>query len=252
MDQDAIAALNRLNQRFYSERAAAFARTRRCIWPGWERLWRSVQPILRSAAQPLVIDAGCGDGRFLRWLDEHHQGPLRAVALDFSAPLQAALRAQSWRDGVAIEAHCVDLLDDAALATAIGGRTARLVIALAVLHHLPGATTRMHVLQQLAARVAPGGLLAVSVWRFLDSGRIRARARPVDGAAEPGDYLLPFSDAGAAPRYCHHLDDAECDRLIATLPLQLIDDFAADGSGGRLNRYLLFARPGSPSSQTRP
>ena len=45
---------------------------------------------------------------------------------------------------------------------------------------------------------------------------------------------------GGTPRYCHHTDEAESERLTAALPLVRADHYLADGREGTLNRYVLL------------
>jgi SAM-dependent methyltransferase len=125
------------------------------------------------------------------------------------------------------------------------------VALLGVLHHLPGAHVRLRVLQEAAARLAPGGVLAFTVWRFATEPRFAGKVvpwaelnrrlrRPLDLAQlEEGDVLLPFGHDPTALRYCHGVGEGELAGWLAALP-PVVDDYLADGAGGQLNRYLIF------------
>ncbi|MEM7675444.1 MAG: class I SAM-dependent methyltransferase, partial [Myxococcota bacterium] len=52
-----------INQTFYRRFAAAFDETRTGAWPGWHRLLQTERP-------RRVLDLGCGNGRFARFLSK--------------------------------------------------------------------------------------------------------------------------------------------------------------------------------------
>jgi len=137
-----------------------------------------------------------------------------------------------------------------------------LVVLMGVLHHVPGRATRAALVRAAAARVAEGGLLALTLWRF--AGRPRFEKRRVDWSAvgsvggapidpsqlEPGDALLRFGSApDAAPRYCHHTDPAELDVWTAETGLEPVARYTADGAQGDLNLHWIARAPAAPSRE---
>ncbi|MEP7293679.1 MAG: hypothetical protein ABI835_17965, partial [Chloroflexota bacterium] len=58
---------------------------------------------------------------------------------------------------------------------------------------------------------------------------------------EPGDYLLDWRRGVIQDclRYCHHLDDAEHARLVATTGLIALDQYRADAA----NLYMILRQP---------
>jgi hypothetical protein len=137
--------------------------------------------------------------------------------------------------------------------TAIPGGTFDLVCVLGVLHHVPGRTARQQLLGELASRLSPRGLLAVTIWRLTDDPRFttrvvrfadynRAAAEPIAlDQLEPGDTLLRWGNGGAPARYCHFPDAHESEQLLGASGLRIVERFHADGRGGRLNEYALLA-----------
>src|SRR5689334_4959803 len=77
MDATTIARLNQINREFYRIAAEDFDETRGESWPGWERLL----PYLRAPLS-VVLDVGCGNGRFGMFLQEN------IVGAQILAPLQ--------------------------------------------------------------------------------------------------------------------------------------------------------------------
>ena len=57
---------------------------------------------------------------------------------------------------------------------------------------------------------------------------------------DPGDHLLYWGQGGDAVRYCHMADDAELARWLDGLGLREVDRFRADGSGERMNDYVVL------------
>jgi SAM-dependent methyltransferase len=119
-----------------------------------------------------------------------------------------------------------------------------LVALFGVLHHVPGAERRADLIRALSDRVAPGGVLAFTAWRFATQPRFQAHQveAPADLALDPGDVLLDWRAEGVhAVRYCHALDDELTD-LVRESGLLLLDAYRADGQSGDLNDYRLLRR----------
>lgn len=250
MDEATIARLNAINRDFYAITAASFSRTRRSPWPGWSHLL----PFLTDTPRLTVLDAGCGNGRFGLFLAQNHRNTIQYTGLDNNAALLAeahsALEAETEVD-VRLIQH--DIIQQ----PLPHNDTYALVVLFGMLHHIPGASRRKALLLSLAGRVAAGGVLAFTAWRFYDDERLRSRILPWPTELAPHvehhDYLLdwragdiPAPDGQPALRYCHHVDDAEFNALAEAL---LAEDLAqaavydADGASGRLNRYGIFRRP---------
>jgi SAM-dependent methyltransferase len=236
MDDAKAQRLNDLNRRFYQTAAAEFDRSRGSGWPGWTRLlqWLPMERPLR------VLDAGCGNGRLALFLNDV------GVALDYTgvdsspALLEAAKRALHGLPTVnATWVEADFILNFGVLAAG----PFDFVGLFGVLHHVPGAQRRSDLIAALAQRTAPGGVMAVAAWRFLEHERFRQRIvpAPADLALEHHDYLLDWR-AGPTPalRYCHYTDDTELDSLTRASGLTLIDAFRADGDTGDLNAYRVL------------
>lgn len=232
MDESTALRLNAINSAFYRQTAHDFDATRQRPWSGWTRLLRSVRLPVES-----VLDIGCGNGRFGRFLAAQQAHPFDYCGIDSNADLlaSASVHLQS-----SPHIHA-DLLARDILLQPWPQRSAQLVTLFGLLHHVPGLEKRRSLLRTAADCVLPGGWLAFTAWRFLDSARFQERIVPWsdDFQVEAGDYLLDWRRGSRAVRYCHHIDDAEHDGLITAANLRVVDDYREDGG---LNRYTILQR----------
>ena len=235
MDRATQRRLNAINREFYRRIAGDFDATRQRAWPGWARLLDCIDRPIDS-----VLDLGCGNGRFARFLAQNLARGFRYCGVDSSAALLAAAREQMAPHP---QAAAVWLERDLVLES-LPAQKADLVALFGLLHHVPGRAQRRRLLASAADCVAPGGTLVMAAWRFYDQERFRARIVPWpdDFLVEKHDYLLDWRRGKRAQRYCHYINDAEHEELIEATGLTLLADYRADGAGGDLNRYSILRR----------
>jgi SAM-dependent methyltransferase len=204
-----------------------------------------------------VLDVGCGNGRFAAFLAGRGRR-FRYLGIDASPALLERARERRLPVGTA-SYRCADFLETPP-DECLPPRSFSLVALFGVLHHVPGREQRLRLLRALAARLRPGGLLALTSWQFEAFRRFRDRllawedfnrsARdPIDlSQLEPGDHLLPWGEPGApsgrALRFCHFTDDTEMGGLLAEASLDCVAAFSADGREGNLNRYFTLRSRG--------
>lgn len=260
MDSTTRKQLLELSRAFYEAHAEAFDASRgHQPWPGWTRLLGALPALVgaEDAASPAlrVLDIGCGNARFARFL--HDSGySIQYEGLDANAALLDAARARlpaPLRESVKLAEH--DFLTGDRPGAALPDGPFDLVVLMGVLHHVPGADWRRALLEASAERLAPGGILALAAWQF--GGRPRFARRtvawdslgPILGSPidlkrlEPGDTLLRFGDVPfAPPRYCHQVSEDEFLSWPDILGLEAADEYRADGAAGDLNRYWVLRR----------
>jgi tRNA (uracil-5-)-methyltransferase TRM9 len=242
MDELTIRRLNTINRAFYALTATDFDESRGRPWPGWRRV---LAHLTHMSAPLRVLDVGCGNGRFGRFLARNLPTPLHYHGIDSAPALLESARVAFARMGILQDAilEARDVVESPPDAG-----TYDLVAAFGVLHHVPGAASRLTLVRALAERVAPGGILTFTGWCFWEYPRFRERAVawPADITREPGDHLLDWRRGHAAHtalRYCHYIDDDEHAALVAASGLTAVETFRADGHTGDINRYAVLRRP---------
>ncbi len=259
MDDFTRQQLRTLSLDFYQAQADAFDASRRDLpWPGWQRVVAALREGLRTGAEPLlVLDIGCGNGRFAHFLRQAlTSATLDYTGVDASPALLAAAQARvEWTPPSRADFVLQDFLAEERPGRGLPEAEFALVVLMGVLHHVPSRAWREALLAAAAARLRPGGLLAFTAWQFADRDRYARQriawcdappiaGRPIDAEAlDPGDHLLRFgADPDAAPRYCHQMGEAEFAAWPEQLGLTAVDTFEADGASGDANRYWLLQR----------
>lgn len=245
-----------LTEEFYRANAESFSQTRQSPWQGWVRLLEVVEAA--SGQEPLcVLDLACGNLRFERYLaDALPNRVLSGYAVDNCNPLveagerneSDALSRMSFQNLDAIER-----LSAGCLRESLGAPDAScdLAVSFGFMHHVPLERWRVELLRALVAKVRPGGFVAVSFWRFLNSDKLARKAKETTSRARaglgipelpPNDYLLGWQDTQGLYRYCHHFDEPEIERLLAMVAdsADLVSRFEADGKTGNLNEYVVL------------
>ncbi len=239
MERSAIQKLLDLNRRFYEERGAGFAATRKTLHPGMER---ALAELGRGKG---LLDVGCGHGRVARAWKEGLLPPgyswyvgveqSRAL-LDLAPPeeektrfLQADLASPGWSAPIRSMGFPLDR-----------------AVCFSVLHHVPGREKREDLAREIRSLLPRGGKFAVSVWQFLHVPALASKVRPWSeiGLAgedlEPGDLLYPWGGgAGEALRYVHHFREEELLDLLEKTGFRPLLVFRSDGRTGDLGLYVL-------------
>ncbi len=231
MEEAIVRRLVEINATFYRQLAEPFAASRNAPQPGYERLLPHIPE------RPLaVLDVGCGNGRFGRYLARHRA--ITYTGVDFTPTLFTPI------DGVISRFETRDLSNPESLA---GLGQFDLVACLSTLQHIPGHRNRERLVREMAAHMSPGGLLLLVNWQFLDNARQRRKIVPwsevglESSQVEPGDHLLSWDRDGRGVRYASHIDEENTEKLVKAANLRIVTQFRADGREGNLNLYSLMA-----------
>ncbi|MHB8113900.1 MAG: class I SAM-dependent methyltransferase [Bellilinea sp.] len=249
MDSLTFQHLLHLNQEFYQKFGPAFAATRRRIQPGVRRVVNGLPVGGR------LLDLGCGSGTLALeldklWITGSYFG------LDFSNELLAEARNALHRakpGGVDIRFARADLIDPnwADLAASF---SVDVVLAFAVLHHIPDSAVRARILRQVCDLLPEGGVFIHSEWQFQHSAKLMARRVAWETVGidetelEPGDTLLDWRYALSGQpeqvglRYVHLFTREELAELAAQAGFAVDSEFESDGDGGRLGLYQAWRK----------
>jgi 2-polyprenyl-3-methyl-5-hydroxy-6-metoxy-1,4-benzoquinol methylase len=191
-----------------------------------------------------ILDLGCGNGELARALAMRgHGSPY--VGLDFCAELLTEARGVGQGGVLPCKFIQADL-STADWDAVIGAQNFEVVLAFAVLHHLPGDGLRRQILRKVHRLLSPKGRFIHSEWQFLNSSRLRKRIQPWEtvgltaAEVERGDYILDWRSGGLGLRYVHHFSIEELAALAEDCGFRIAETFFSDGEGGKLAVYQVW------------
>ena len=248
--------LSRITSEFYAQQAQSFSATRQTPWQGWQKCLDAM-PQLLVGEKPSVLDVGCGNLRFARFLyDEAGIVPAKYFAVDNCKPLVESGNIDAHVHELSfIELDVIKSLLDNTLSSRLTVPACDLVVAFGFLHHVPGAQKRIQLLRTLLEKTKPGRFVCISFWQFMNSQKLAAKAQKttaqglhalgIDASElEEHDYLIGWQDKADTWRYCHHFSQDELDELLGSLgsDVRVCAQFSADGKDNNLNRYVILQR----------
>jgi tRNA (uracil-5-)-methyltransferase TRM9 len=226
-----------LNRTFYQTFAQQFSATRQRLQPGVLRVLDLI------SSQQAVLDLGCGNGHLVSELKTRgHQG--HYIGLDSNPEfLDIAREKLSGKNSVSF--HKKDLTTTS-WDKDLPGKQFDVILAFAVLHHIPSAELRQQLVNKIKLVSTPGGRFIHSEWQLLNSPRLRERIQPWEvvglesNQVEVGDYLIDWRQGGQGLRYVHVFSDKELDALAQNSGFRIIETYESDGEGGKLGLYQIW------------
>jgi len=238
MDKKTIRQLNEINKEFYLKTQEYFNRTREFYWPGWEKLL----PYFQGKTLK-VLDVGCGNGRFGRFLEENNV-KIKYVGMDNNEYLLNEAKKRLSKPRLINQ----DIYEDWKLKD----RNFDVVMMLGLIHHVPGFENRVRLLKKSKSYLKKGGLLILSIWQFkkikkferkiIDWERFKKMAEVnIDmSQLEKNDYILTWEKGIEAYRYCHFVNDEELKKILSELKMELVDEFESDAKEKIGNGYVIL------------
>ena len=165
-------------KRCYRDIAEEFSKSRKAYWAEFQFF---LSYIPESAS---LLDAGCGDGRFLKFLKSQKRF-VNYTGIDFSPELLAIAKKNFHKENFQEADMSVDILPE---------RFDRIVCC-AAFHHIPGKTLRKKTLHNFSHMLKDEGLLLLSVWNLWQQRYLSAFARSTLRLflfKDPRDVFIPF------------------------------------------------------------
>jgi SAM-dependent methyltransferase len=237
MEDEVRDQLINLNRRFYQTFAQQFSATRQRLQPG------VLQVIDLISSQHNVLDLGCGNGQLGSELkSRRHDGIY--IGLDSNPDfLEIAHEKLSGEKSVILHENDLTTISwDEDLPV----KHFDIILAFAVLHHIPSAELREQLVNKIKSLSIPGGQFVHSEWQLLNSPRLRERIQPWEkvglepNQVEEGDYLVDWRHGGHGLRYVHVFSDKELDVLARKSGFRIVESFRSDGEGGKLGLYQIW------------
>jgi 2-polyprenyl-3-methyl-5-hydroxy-6-metoxy-1,4-benzoquinol methylase len=242
MDKDTQQALLELNCKFYDKFAKSFSATRGRIQPGV----RQILPRMLSAES--ILDVGCGNGTLARALQKAGFAGYY-VGLDMSGGLLEQAEVEVSTNATPIGTYEFQQVDLADLdwAETISTPPFDWLVSFAVLHHIPGKDLRKQIVRAFVDLTSPEGRVAVSVWQWQNSPRLRKRVQAWSKAGldpeklDEGDVLLDWRAGEVIGlRYVHTFSETSLSHLAAAAGFEVIESFYSDGRTGDLALYQVW------------
>ena len=252
MRPEVVERLLSINREFYQSFAEPFRATRGRLQPG---VLRALESVPLSAS---MLDLGCAHGLLAsemsgrdfsgNYLGLDSSPMLLELVPDHLHPprYQFALADLSKDDWPETARRFLEQGSASEQGTRESSNPFDWAFAFAVLHHLPSSDLRASTAAAIGSLLRPGGRVAVSVWDFLASPRLRDRIVPwetVDLGEEEvdkGDYLVDWREGGIGVRYVHHFAQAELSELAEDTGYRVNDDYRSDGENSQLGLYQIW------------
>ena len=211
--------LMELVKRNYREIAVDFDITRKKeIWPEMKFFAERVCEGSR------VLDVGCGNGRLLEaFVDK----PIEYRGTDNSAEMLAQAQL-AYPDRKFFIADILDL-------GVVPETGFDWVFCLAVLHHVPTKERRIKAVEEMLAKLKPGGYLVISVWNLWSQAKDRRRLlkniwRRIMGRHTAGwrELIFPWKNSAGqivSQRYYHVFTGRELKKTMAAAGSVVVESF---------------------------
>lgn len=229
-----------INRKFYEQYAGSFSATRDRVQPGVDQL------LSRFGNECRLLDVGCGNGSLARALsDRGFSGDYWGIDLSRSLISRAGSLLRQPKTGC-YQFQQVDL-SQASWPVRLPDVQFDWVTSFAVLHHLPGEDLRRQTAGAFAKCIHSNGRVAVSVWQWQHSPRLRQRVQDWSlvslhpDEVDDGDVLLDWrAGETVGLRYVHTFSEGSLTTLAASAGFRVLDSFYSDGKTGDLALYQVW------------
>ena len=222
MNNEGINEIININNQFYEANNDSFDNSRSYgYWEGFDEILRFI-PL-----EPEILDLGCGNGRFLRYLLDKNVAIQSYLGLDTSKDF---LRkdVEKYPNFEFKELDVISYLETI-------NQKFSLITAFGLTHHIPNYQFRKKWFEKIEKLVASQGILALSFWEF-DTSKNDSNFIPEKYLIEENDFFLGWKDNFTTHRYCHLFKNEEILEIISNFKnLELLNMVKKDQ-----NTYLIL------------
>ncbi len=212
-------------QKEYNLISPSFSRSREDPWPELEFLFS------RSGNGEMVLDAGCGNGRFAKYLQH-----TRYTGMDFSEKMikEAKKRFPEMK-----------FIKGDVLSLPFSDNYFDKIYSIATIHHIPSRGYRINAFTEMKRALKPGGFLFITAWKkdrkglFWKHLRRKFSPDPELRALDICDVNVPFN---GRKRYYHLFKRGDLSFLARKCGLKVIEEGVAQMEN-RSNFYLIAQKP---------
>ena len=228
MDDKTIKQILDINCHFYESYAKEFSVTRQAPWLGWSQLLTFL-----STNKIRVLDLGCGNGRFYKFLKCNLKNEFDYQGVDISKNLV--------KEAINNFPNVNFITQDFLLKNNdyIGGFD--IVVGFGIMHHIVGGVLRMRLISNLSEYLIDGGVLVLTFW--IQEPSAEKIKTGMGHTLEKNDYLVKWNNDKNKFRYVHVFDKNELEKIkgeVTRFGLELINEFLSDGKNGNSNVYLVW------------
>jgi ubiquinone/menaquinone biosynthesis C-methylase UbiE len=196
----------------YSKISTEFSNSRKHNWSEFE----SYLPYIKD--QDILIDLGCGNGRFYKFIKEHRK--LNYTGIDNNPELINF--AKKLNPGVEFENG--DILD-----IPVQDKSVDVIACIAALHHIPSKELRKDAIQETHRVLREKGIYILSVWNLFQRKyrkyiwKARFKSIFTLGRFDSRDTLIPWGKSGVK-RYYYAFTVKELKRLVEKAGFKILKE----------------------------
>jgi len=224
MNNKGIEEIIKLNRDFYTKHNESFDKSRSFgFWEGFNNILEFIPQNLK------ILDLGCGNARFLKFLLEKNIEIKGYLGLDNSYEF-ILKNSQIYQNYEFKELDVILNLDQIS-------QKYSLIVAFGITHHIPDKEFRQGWFQKIEELTTKDGFIVLSFWNF-NKNKSDSEFKPTNYEPQEGDYFLGWKDDFSSHRYCHFFEETEIEEIANILKNStLLSKFDKDQ-----NTYLIFQK----------
>lgn len=204
----------------YTLFAEEFSQTREFAWPEFSWIKNFIQK------EDKVLEIGCGNGRFLKEITDLN---VDYTGIDFCTPLVAIARKRYPK---------ATFINEDITRTTLPEKEYDVILAIAVLHHIPSGKLRSKVIKEMYKSLKDDGIIIISVWNLFRMKYLTNIAEAIIrsvvtfGRYAWNDLSIPWKKGRKKPlqRYYHAFTQGELKYLLQKNRLTITEKYTGNSN----------------------